>query len=67
LQQISQVLDATPAVLDLVYQDLTRLALPTTGREGLNAEQVLLINDNYFSRSTTIKIPVSSCPFFHSS
>lgn len=41
LQQISQVLDATPAVLDLVYQDLARLALPTTGREGLNAEQVL--------------------------
>jgi len=41
LQQISQILDATPAVLDLVYQDLARLALPTTGREGLNAEQVL--------------------------
>lgn len=41
LQQISQLLDATPAVVDLVYQDLVRSALPTTGREGMNAEQVL--------------------------
>ena len=41
LQQISQVLDARPQVLDLVYQDLVRCALPTTGREGMTAEQVL--------------------------
>lgn len=41
LQVISQVLDATPKVLDLVYQDLIRSARPTTGREGMTAEQVL--------------------------
>ena len=41
LQAISQVLDATPKVLDLVYQDLIRSARPTTGREGMTAEQVL--------------------------
>ena len=41
LQQMSQVLDATPKVLDLVYQDLVRSARPTTGREGMTAEQVL--------------------------
>lgn len=41
LQQISQVLDATPKVLDLVYGDLVRSARPTTGREGMTAEQVL--------------------------
>jgi len=41
LQQISQVLDATPKVLDLVYQDLVRSSRPTTGREGMTAEQVL--------------------------
>jgi len=41
LQQMSQVLDATPKVLDLAYQDLVRSACPTTGREGMTAEQVL--------------------------
>jgi IS5 family transposase len=41
LQQISQVLDATPRVLDLVYENLVRSARPTTGREGMTAEQVL--------------------------
>lgn len=41
LQQMSQVLDATPKVLDLAYQDLVRSARPTTGREGMTAEQVL--------------------------
>jgi IS5 family transposase len=41
LQLMSQVLDATPKVLDLVYQDLVRSARPTTGREGMTAEQVL--------------------------
>jgi len=41
LKQISQVLDATPKVLDLVYGDLVRSARPTTGREGMTAEQVL--------------------------
>lgn len=41
LKQISQVLDATPTVLDLAYQDLIRSARPTTGREGMTAEQVL--------------------------
>lgn len=41
LQQISVVLDATPKVLDLVYQDMIRTARPSTGREGMTAEQVL--------------------------
>jgi IS5 family transposase len=41
LQQMSLVLDNTPRVLDLVYQDLVRSARPTTGREGMTAEQVL--------------------------
>jgi IS5 family transposase len=41
LRQISQVLDATPKVVDLAYQDLVRAARPTTGREGMTAEQVL--------------------------
>jgi len=41
LQQMSKVLDATPKVVELAYQDLTRSARPTTGREGMNAEQVL--------------------------
>jgi IS5 family transposase len=41
LQLISQVLDATPRVLELVYQDLVRSSRPTTGREGMTAEQVL--------------------------
>ena len=38
---MSKVLDATPKVIELAYQDLTRSARPTTGREGMNAEQVL--------------------------
>ena len=41
LQQMSQVLDAIPKVMDVVYQDLVRSARPTTGREGMTAEQVL--------------------------
>lgn len=41
LQEISNVLDATPKVLEFVYQDLVRIARPTTGREGMTAEQVL--------------------------
>ncbi|MDA8160093.1 MAG: ISNCY family transposase, partial [Desulfobacteraceae bacterium] len=35
LQKISDVLDATPNVLDQAYQDLLRSARPTTGREGM--------------------------------
>ena len=41
LQHISQVLDAIPKVLDMAYWDLVRSARPTTGREGMTAEQVL--------------------------
>lgn len=41
LQQMSLVLDATPQVVDLAYRDLVRSARPTTGREGMTAEQVL--------------------------
>lgn len=41
LQHMSQILDATPKVVELAYQDLVRSARPTTGREGMTAEQVL--------------------------
>ena len=41
LQQISKVLDATPKVVELAFRDLVRTARPTTGREGMTAEQVL--------------------------
>lgn len=41
LQQISQVLDAKPKVLELAFRDLVRSSKPTTGREGMTAEQVL--------------------------
>lgn len=41
LLAISKVLDETPKILDAVYQDLIRSARPTTGREGMTAEQVL--------------------------
>jgi len=41
LEQISQILDANPGLLDLVYQDLVRAKRHDTGREGLTAEQVL--------------------------
>ncbi len=41
LQQMSQVLDATPQVKELAFRDLVRTARPTTGREGMTAEQVL--------------------------
>ncbi len=41
LREMSKVLDATPSVVELAFQDLTRSARPTTGREGMTAEQVL--------------------------
>src|SRR5208337_5475009 len=41
LEQISNILDATPTVMDLVFQDLVKTHRPDTGREGLTAEQVL--------------------------
>lgn len=41
LREMSKVLDATPKVVELAFQDLTRSARPTTGREGMTAEQVL--------------------------
>jgi transposase, IS5 family len=41
LEQISQVLDATPTVLDLVFQDLLKTRRADTGRKGMTAEQVL--------------------------
>jgi len=41
LREMSKVLDATPKVVELAFQDLTRAARPTTGREGMTAEQVL--------------------------
>jgi IS5 family transposase len=41
LEQISQVLDATPTVLDLVFQDLLEAHRADTGRKGMTAEQAL--------------------------
>ena len=41
LEQISRILDATPSVMDLVFQDLVKTRRPDTGREGMTAEQVL--------------------------
>jgi len=41
LQQMSEILDANPSILDPVYNDLTRESRSDTGREGMTAEQVL--------------------------
>jgi transposase, IS5 family len=41
LQMISDVLDATPKVLDLAFQDVVGPSQSDTGREGMTAEQVL--------------------------
>lgn len=41
LEQVSKILDATPRVLELVYQDLVKTSRPDTGRQGMTAEQVL--------------------------
>jgi IS5 family transposase len=41
LAAFSEILDATPKMLDLVYADLTRVARKDTGRDGMTAEQVL--------------------------
>lgn len=41
LEQISKVLDENPRLIDIVYEDLIRSRRHDTGREGMNAEQVL--------------------------
>jgi len=41
LEQISKILEATPTVVDCVFQDLTRTHRTDTGRKGMTAEQVL--------------------------
>jgi IS5 family transposase len=41
LAAFSEILDATPKMLDLVYADLTRVSRKDTGREVMTAEQVL--------------------------
>jgi transposase, IS5 family len=41
LKGISEVLDATPSVMDRVFTDLTATHRIDTGREGMTAEQVL--------------------------
>ena len=41
LGQMSKILDATPTVMDRVFQDLTRTHRTDTGRKGMTAEQVL--------------------------
>ena len=41
LKGISDILDATPSVMDLVFQDLVKTHRPDTGREGMTAEQAL--------------------------
>lgn len=41
LKQISNVLDETPRLVEIVYEDFTRGARADTGREGMRAEQEL--------------------------
>jgi len=41
LEQITMILDDTPELIEIIYHDLTRSARHDTGREGMNAEQVL--------------------------
>ncbi len=41
LEHVSQILNANPKLVELVYQDLTRAKRHDTGREGMTAEQVL--------------------------
>ena len=41
LKQISQILDANPRLMVLVFEDLVRVSRSDTGRRGLSAEQVL--------------------------
>ena len=41
LEQISQVLDANPKLMDLVFYNLTMSSRSDTGRKGMTAEQVL--------------------------
>jgi IS5 family transposase len=41
LAEVSEILDANPEVLDLVYEDLVGTARAEHGREGMSAEQVL--------------------------
>lgn len=41
LESISQILDGNLSVLDAVYKDLTKYTNTSTGRKGLNANQVL--------------------------
>ena len=41
LAAFSEVLDATPKMLDLVYADITRQSRKDVGREGMTAEQIL--------------------------
>ena len=41
LEYVSQVLEANPKLVELVYQDLIRAKRHDTCREGLTAEQVL--------------------------
>jgi len=41
LKGISDILDATPSVMDRVFKDLTATHRSDTGREGMTAEQVL--------------------------
>lgn len=41
LEQVSQILDDNPGLMDLVFRDLVGTSRPDTGRQGLTAEQVL--------------------------
>ena len=41
LQMMSQILDATPSMLEMVYRDIVRCISPRTGRKGMTADQVL--------------------------
>lgn len=41
LEQMSRILDDTPGLLQVVFDDLVKAKRPDTGRQGLTAEQVL--------------------------
>ena len=41
LEKMSKILDANPKLIEIAYQDLIRATRSDTGREGMNAEQVL--------------------------
>src|SRR5574339_1228729 len=41
LQMMSQILEATPSMLEMAYQDIVHSVSARTGRKGMTADQVL--------------------------